>query len=86
MPEWTCSNACLAIALLLALYIVGLAVHRAFLHPLRHIPGPRLAALTQWVETYYECFKPPAGQFMWQYQKWHNEYGTHLRKPASTYR
>ncbi|KAF2970304.1 hypothetical protein GQX73_g3287 [Xylaria multiplex] len=43
------------------------------------VPGPTLAALTQWVEIYYECFKSPGGQFMWEYQKWHEKYGPIVR-------
>ncbi|KAI5804270.1 cytochrome P450 [Geopyxis carbonaria] len=35
------------------LYILTLALYRLFLHPLSHIPGPRLAALTNWYHTYH---------------------------------
>ncbi|KAI0197878.1 cytochrome P450 [Astrocystis sublimbata] len=56
-------------------YTICISIYRLFLHPLRRIPGPRLAALTLWVETYYECFKKPGGQFMWEYQRWHEKYG-----------
>lgn len=38
------------------------------------MPGPRLAALTAWVETFYNCFRPPGGQFIWKYQEWHKKY------------
>ncbi|KAI1817357.1 cytochrome P450 [Poronia punctata] len=61
------------------LYGLYLAVYRLFFHPLRHIPGPKLTAVTQWVETYYECFTPSGGQFMWEYQKWHEKYGPIVR-------
>ncbi|OTB08292.1 hypothetical protein M426DRAFT_52547 [Hypoxylon sp. CI-4A] len=69
----------LAFGVLLLLYSLGVSIYRLYFHPLRHIPGPKLAALTQWVETYYECFKPPGGQFMWEYQKWHKKYGPIVR-------
>ncbi|KAI0970361.1 cytochrome P450 [Xylaria arbuscula] len=61
------------------LYGFFISIYRLFFHPLRHVPGPKLAALTQWVETYHECFKPPGGQFMWEYQKWHEKYGPIVR-------
>ncbi len=56
------------------LYLLALGIYRLYLHPLAKFPGPRLAALTQWVETYYEL-KSPGGQFIWEYQKWHEQYG-----------
>ena len=59
----------------LTLYVLCVSIYRLCFHSLRSVPGPRLAALTQWVETYYECFKAPGGQFMWEYQKWHEKYG-----------
>ena len=56
------------------LLLAGLAIYRLYLSPLAKFPGPKLAALTQWVETYYEL-KHPGGQFIWVYQKWHEQYG-----------
>ncbi|KAF2129626.1 cytochrome P450 [Dothidotthia symphoricarpi CBS 119687] len=40
---------------LLTLYVLGISIYRIFFHPLRRVP----------VKTYYECFKAPGGQFMW---------------------
>ena len=56
------------------LYLLTLAIYRLYLSPLAKFPGPKLAALTQWVETYHEL-RNPGGQFMWVYQKWHEQYG-----------
>ncbi|KAK7701576.1 hypothetical protein SLS57_011695 [Botryosphaeria dothidea] len=39
---------------LLIVYCVYGAVHRLFLSPIAHFPGPRLAALTFWYEFYYD--------------------------------
>ncbi|KAL8699510.1 MAG: hypothetical protein Q9224_001378 [Gallowayella concinna] len=63
---------------LFILYLSALAVYRLYLSPLAKFPGPKLAALTQWVETYYEL-KNPGGQFIWVYQKWHEQYGPIIR-------
>jgi hypothetical protein len=68
-------QACLGFGIVWFLYVLYVSICRLFFHPLRYVPGPKLAALTQWVETYYECFKSPGGQFMWEYQKWHEKYG-----------
>ncbi|KAI5925079.1 cytochrome P450 [Camillea tinctor] len=74
---WT--QSAIAAGVSLFLYVVTLSIYRLFFHPLRNIPGPRLAALTQWVETYYECFKSPGGQFIWKYREWHEQYGPIVR-------
>ena len=58
----------------LAVYLAGLAVYRLYLSPIAKFPGPKLAALTQWVETWYEI-KSPGGQFGWIYRRWHEKYG-----------
>ncbi|KAI4264336.1 MAG: hypothetical protein L6R42_000547 [Xanthoria sp. 1 TBL-2021] len=63
---------------LFSLYLAGLAIYRLYLSPLAKFPGPKLAALTQWVETYHEL-KNPGGQFIWVYQKWHEQYGPIIR-------
>ncbi|KAL8912792.1 MAG: hypothetical protein Q9171_002250 [Xanthocarpia ochracea] len=63
---------------LYVLYLLCLVIYRLCLSPLAKFPGPKLAALTQWVETYYEL-KSPGGQFIWVYQKWHEQYGPIIR-------
>lgn len=69
-----------AVPFILIFYFLGLGVYRLFLSPLATIPGPRLAALTQWYETYYDLFKPPGGQFMFHYRKLHQRYGIFIYK------
>ena len=60
---------------LFLLYTLSLAFYRLYLSPIAGFPGPKLAALTQWVETYHEL-RNPGGQFIWVYQKWHEQYGS----------
>lgn len=48
-------------------------MYRLFFSPLAHIPGPRLAAATGLIETYYDLVK--GGQFIFKIQKWHKQYG-----------
>ena len=66
--------AALCVAALL-IYVIALGFYRLYLSPLAKFPGPRLAALTQWVEAYYELFKGDGGQFLFEYAKWHEQYG-----------
>lgn len=59
------------------LYIISLTTYRLILHPLRKIPGPRLAALTWWYEIYYDVFLP--GQYNFKILELHKQYGPILR-------
>ena len=57
-------------------YLLGLAVWRLYLSPLAKIPGPKLAALTGWYETYLELVKDGGGRLLFEYKGWHDKYGT----------
>jgi hypothetical protein len=59
--------------LLLIAYFFGLALYRLYLSPLAKFPGPKLAALSQWYEFYYDVVLP--GQYIFQIQKMHKKYG-----------
>ena len=56
-------------------YFVGLVIYRLYVSPLRKFPGPKLAAATQWYETYYEMFYNGGGMFTKRIKKLHEEYG-----------
>lgn len=58
-----------------ALYLASLAIYRLYFSPLAKFPGPKLAALTQWYEAYWELFSGDGGQFIWHYAKLHEKYG-----------
>ncbi|KAJ5671894.1 Cytochrome P450 [Penicillium longicatenatum] len=59
------------------LWVVTESIRRLFFHPLSHIPGPRLAALTWWYEFYYDVVLP--GKYIFRIQELHREYGPILR-------
>ena len=58
------------------LYCCGVMVYRLYLSPLAKFPGPKLAAITTWYETYFELFKGIGGQYTFQIEKMHKQYGT----------
>ncbi|KAJ5281486.1 cytochrome P450 [Penicillium angulare] len=59
------------------LWVVVESIRRLFFHPISHIPGPRLAALTWWYEFYYDVVLP--GKYIFKIQELHLEYGPILR-------
>lgn len=61
------------------LYTLALLTYRLFFHPLRHIPGPKLAAATYWYEIYFDIFKSPGGQFTYELDRLHSIYGPVIR-------
>ncbi|TVY33645.1 Cytochrome P450 monooxygenase [Lachnellula subtilissima] len=62
------------LSLLLA---VAEAVRRVYIHPLAHIPGPRLAAITWWYEFYFDVIQPSI--FVFKIQELHKQYGPIIR-------
>ena len=56
-------------------YGVSLVVYRLYLSPLAAFPGPRLAAATQYYETYYDVISGGGGNFTQHIKKMHEEYG-----------
>ena len=55
-------------------YIGTIAVYRLYLSPLAKFPGPKLAALTFWVEFYHDVVR--RGQYTFEIAKLHEKYGT----------
>jgi hypothetical protein len=58
---------------------VGEAIRRLYFHPLAHIPGPKLAALTWWYEFYFDQIQ--RSRYVFQVQELHKQYGRCLMQP-----
>jgi hypothetical protein len=77
----TATQVLFTILLVAALSTIWGGVRRLFLHPLAHIPGPRLAALTWWYEFYFDVIQP--GQYVFKIQQLHKQYGKPMAKGDS---
>lgn len=67
---------CISSCLLLVIYLVGLGVYRLYLSPLAQYPGPKLAALSNWYEFYYDVILQ--GKFTFHIRDLHKQYGMAL--------
>ncbi|KAH8696455.1 benzoate 4-monooxygenase cytochrome P450 [Talaromyces proteolyticus] len=58
-------------------FIAIRTIYRLYFHPLRKIPGPKLAAATHLVEFYYDVIL--GGKFCWELERMHQRYGPIVR-------
>lgn len=75
-PDWylnVLSNLGVTVLPALALYIAALYLYRLDLHPLAGYPGPKLAAVSNWYEFYYDVIQQ--GAFTAHIQELHKQYG-----------
>lgn len=64
----------LAIASIFAIgYLGALMIYRLVLSPIAKFPGPRLAAVSNWYEFYYDVIRK--GHFTAHIQQLHKKYG-----------
>ena len=52
---------------------LGTCFYNLYLHPLRKIPGPKLAAIGPYLEFWHEAVRD--GQYVWEIEKMHEKYG-----------
>lgn len=64
------------LATAIVVYFTSLIFYRLFFHPLAGFPGPKLAAITRYVEGYYDVVL--GGQYTWKIAEMHKKYGEYL--------
>ena len=63
----------MSLVALTASYLAGLTIYRLFFSPLAGIPGPKIAAVTGFYETYYDILLK--GQYVFKIKEMHEKYG-----------
>ncbi|KAI1811309.1 cytochrome P450 [Poronia punctata] len=58
-------------------YLVVRTVYRLYFHPLSHIPGPKIAAVSHLYELYHDAIR--GGMYIWEVEKMHKKYGPVVR-------
>ena len=71
----------LLVLVCVCLYYASVAFYRLYLSPLAKFPGPKLAALTYWVEFYHDVVR--RGQYTFEIVKLHEKYGKSDLGPLS---
>lgn len=69
------------IILLLIFSLILRSFYRLYLHPLRHIPGPKLAAISHAYEFYHDVIR--GGLFVWEIEKMHKKSNCADQPPRS---
>ena len=64
---------CLLALFFICLHFFNVALYRLYFSPLAKFPGPKLAALTFWVEFYHDVIQ--RGQYTFKIVKMHEKYG-----------
>lgn len=77
--EWNITRLVLVALGASLLYACTIVLYRLFLHPLRKIPGPWLAAATGWYEFYQDIILN--GHYVKEYPKLHDRYGQSIPVP-----
>lgn len=78
---WTFAKALSASFAALVIAWLFVLVKRLFFHPLRNVPGPKLAAATGWYEFYFDVIR--GGAFSKQFAGFHEKYGKSVGRVSS---
>src|SRR6187402_3443933 len=70
----TLMNLSVLSSILLLIYVITVGLYRLYWSPLAAYPGPKLAALSNWYEFYYDVILQ--GKFTSKIQDLHRQYGT----------
>ncbi|KAL4789404.1 cytochrome P450 [Aspergillus venezuelensis] len=61
----------------LAIFLLARSIYRLYFHPLSHIPGPKLAAISHLYEIYYDIWR--GGRYLFKIEQMHQQYGPIVR-------
>ena len=73
LPTSSYSRVVIGLVALTASYFAGLTIYRLFFSPLAGFPGPKIAAVTGFYETYYDLLLN--GQYVFKIKEMHEKYG-----------
>ncbi|KAI1264368.1 cytochrome P450 [Xylariaceae sp. FL1019] len=65
------------VCVLVCLWALTRSLYRVTFHPLSHIPGPKLAAISHALEFYHDIIR--GGRYIWEIEKMHEKYGPVVR-------
>ena len=71
------SRVVISLVALTASYLAALTIYRLFFSPLAGFPGPKVAAVTGFYETYYDVVLN--GQYVFKIKEMHERYGQSIR-------
>lgn len=72
-PAVAKSSLVLAVVMICMAGLISRCFFNLYLHPLRKIPGPKLAAMTSWPDFYYDVVKE--GSYLFEIRKIHESHG-----------
>ncbi|KAL4936174.1 hypothetical protein BDV06DRAFT_233669 [Aspergillus oleicola] len=61
----------------LGIFLLARTIYRLYFHPLSHIPGPKLAAISHLYEVYHDIWR--GGLYLFEIEKMHKQYGPIVR-------
>lgn len=78
IQSWCCFDFLTLIDAIFLLYGISLVVYRLTVHELASFPGRKLAAATKWYEFYFDIIRGFGGQYAWEIDRMHEQYGQFL--------
>lgn len=73
LQEASKSSLVLSLVMVCSIGIVSCCFYNLYLHPLRKIPGPKLAAMSSWPDFYHDVVKD--GSYLFKIREMHEAYG-----------
>ena len=75
MPSLLSLQSLILVCGLWSVYGICLVIYRLTIHPLAAFPCRKLAAATKWYEFYFDIIHGFGGQYAWEIDRMHDQYG-----------